>query len=215
MVKNCVIYTLILVRGYSKGSFLISMVYKIRYTNSLNLLPKLMIQNSHWAVMSTVGCTKSIFHYYDSAFTTLSAETEVIISKLLNSNTNIEVKIMTISRQTGSSECGLYAIAIATAIAFALDPASFVFRQEDMRAHIVECFEKGKMSHFPVTKTRRHTSQVEKVITIFICPRCKKTDDGTQMVQCESCFNWYHGSCVSTSNYDEQENWYCDLCICI
>ena len=59
------------------------------------------------------------------------------------------------SKQVGSSDCRLYAVAVATALAFGIDPTASIFNQDDMSSHLKKCFEKQKMDPFPVKKKSR------------------------------------------------------------
>ena len=47
-------------------------------------------------------------------------------------------KLVPIHRQTGGQDCGVYAIAISTALAFCHDPAKIKFNQSAMRLHLIE-----------------------------------------------------------------------------
>ena len=49
-------------------------------------------------------------------------------------------------RQEGGMDCGLFVVAIATAIAFGVDPSKAKFKQVAMRAHLAKCFEEEKIS---------------------------------------------------------------------
>lgn len=51
-------------------------------------------------------------------------------------------------KQRGWDDCGLFAIAVATAFAFGVDPAEVTFQQDAMRAHLVKRFEDGLMTLF-------------------------------------------------------------------
>ena len=51
-------------------------------------------------------------------------------------------------KQQGSQDCGLFAIAIVTAILFNQD-TSTKFSQQRMRDHLVQCFEDKLMTQFP------------------------------------------------------------------
>ncbi|KAH9510176.1 hypothetical protein Btru_043652 [Bulinus truncatus] len=48
---------------------------------------------------------------------------------------------------------------------------------------------------------------------IWICPACKKPDDGTEMVGCDQCDNWYHWPCVGITEAPTEEHWYCAKCL--
>ena len=47
-------------------------------------------------------------------------------------------------------DCGVFAIAAVTALAFNIDPSAVKFKQQDMQPHIVICFKNQKFTLFPV-----------------------------------------------------------------
>ena len=61
----------------------------------------------------------------------------------------LSIKVAYSQKQRGSTDCGLFAIAFATAIAFGLSPSKVKLRQEMMRAHLVHRFDKKCLSTFP------------------------------------------------------------------
>lgn len=49
---------------------------------------------------------------------------------------------------------------------------------------------------------------------IWICPACAKPDDGSPMIGCDQCDDWYHWECVGiTVPPSEEEQWFCVRCI--
>ena len=75
-----------------------------------------------------MGCKRHEIEIYDSLQTTLTTESETVISKYLHSEgSHIVMKYVNVALQSGSTECGLYAIAIMMALAFGEDPALLVF----------------------------------------------------------------------------------------
>ena len=56
------------------------------------------------------------------------------------------------TQQRGPSDCGLYAIATATAICEDEDPCKHLFNQDTMRSHLLRCLDMGKMTLFPSKK---------------------------------------------------------------
>ena len=52
-------------------------------------------------------------------------------------------------KQKGSKDCGAYAITFATAIVFDQNPICQNFKQEEMRADLVNCFNKNHILVFP------------------------------------------------------------------
>ncbi len=104
-------------------------------------------RGDHWIVAASVFAAKGVVFVYDSVFRTIDRATKNIIAKLFPTSTMI--KQVQINRQIGGKDCGVFAIAIATALAFNQNPALIKFDQPSMRAHLVACFEKGQLSPFP------------------------------------------------------------------
>jgi hypothetical protein len=119
---------------------------------------------------------------------------------------------MNTPKQGGSTDCGLYAIAIATALAHGEDPSHLVFHQQDMRSHLIDCLSNKKLLLFPVLKKQqRILKKVQDTVTLYLCPVCKETDYGDPMVCCDKCNNWFHDFCVPP--YDKSQSWYCSSCL--
>lgn len=51
-----------------------------------------------------------------------------------------------VTKQEGLSDCGVFAIATATSLAFGRRPVHF--KQSTMREHLLKCFEAGSMQPF-------------------------------------------------------------------
>ncbi|TRY94494.1 hypothetical protein DNTS_003531 [Danionella cerebrum] len=48
---------------------------------------------------------------------------------------------------------------------------------------------------------------------IWICPGCEKPDDGSPMIGCDECDDWYHWACVGIMTAPpEDQSWYCIKC---
>ncbi|RWS28369.1 hypothetical protein B4U80_05840 [Leptotrombidium deliense] len=49
---------------------------------------------------------------------------------------------------------------------------------------------------------------------LWICPACKTPDDGTPMIGCDECDDWYHWVCVGIKvPPKDEDSWFCDRCI--
>ncbi|CAG0913928.1 unnamed protein product [Notodromas monacha] len=48
---------------------------------------------------------------------------------------------------------------------------------------------------------------------IWICPFCGRVDDGTPMIGCDSCDDWYHWVCVGIVEEPVDEKWFCPRCL--
>ena len=171
---------------------------------------------NHWIVISTMACKENEIEVYDSLSAMLNLESETVIARYLNATSpHILMKFVNISMQSGSTECGLYAIAVMTALAFGHDPALLVFDQNSLRMHLGECFEAGYIQMFPAVQKRRIKERIkkEKVIPIYCTCRLPE-DDNFPMIQCDTCKEWYHFKCIDVSDdIPEETNWHCQNCI--
>ena len=122
-------------------------------TNAIQILH---VEKNHWAVMSTVGRMEAQINY-DSVYSKLSTTTEQINVQLMSPHKKYEIKVKIIDtpKQSGSTDCGLYAIATSTAIAYGSDPQELIYFQSDMRAHLIDCIKKQSMKEFPVKQKHR------------------------------------------------------------
>ena len=97
--------------------------------------------------------------------------------------------------QNGTSDCGLYAIAFATAIAFGDDPASCLFDAQKMRQHLYYCLEAGKLEPFPHRSRLGGHVKNEDVYCVCRMPEMHSVS----MIECTQCSKWFH-SCVEVSD---------------
>ena len=58
------------------------------------------------------------------------------------------IEMATIQKQKEINICGLYAVAVASAIAHDINPSKFLFKEDQMRHHLSSCFEEGFLSTF-------------------------------------------------------------------
>ena len=103
---------------------------------------------NHWIVASRVGCTKGTVNIYDSLYTSLDEPTKLLVSAMFQSNIQY---IQPLQKQIGVTDCGLFAIAVITAIAYGTDPSQLQFKQEEMRKHLLTCFNNEYLTPFPCT----------------------------------------------------------------
>ena len=81
---------------------------------------------------------------FDSLYTSVHKN---IILSIFESNEKLKITIPKMSKQDGVSDCGIFAIAPATSLAFGSTPVQL--RQSSMREHLLKCFEDGAMTPFP------------------------------------------------------------------
>ncbi|XP_034292542.1 transcription initiation factor TFIID subunit 3 isoform X2 [Pantherophis guttatus] len=65
-----------------------------------------------------------------------------------------------------------------------------------------------------VTETvRNYVIRDEWGNKVWICPGCEKPDDGSPMIGCDDCDDWYHWPCVGiTAAPPEEIQWFCCRC---
>ena len=178
-----------------------------------NCIQILHIHENHWAVITTIGCDSQVkkIRYYDSLYNDTTDNAEKIISKLIPTTPQLEVEIMKMTKQVGSNDCGLFAIAVATALAYNMDPTTLIFAQDKMRPQLADCFIKHKITEFPIKRKSRTSNPVLRTSTIYTCPICKMPEGGLVMVGCDHCDIWHHLQCVPQFDPDV-EKWYCQAC---
>jgi len=96
---------------------------------------------NHWILASTVHDDSSDrVMIYDSLYCNIDAETLTVICRLFGPTAAPE--IAKVQKQHGTADCGVFAIAFATAIFFKQELVAS-FNQGLIRHHMVQCFEKS------------------------------------------------------------------------
>ena len=105
-------------------------------------------RGNHWIVVSNVHQEESNkVMVYDSLYDSVDDRTQVIIHELFR--VSAKHALTKVYKQKGVRDCGLFAIAFATAICFK-QALHGPFQQEAMRLHLVQCFERGVCLPFPL-----------------------------------------------------------------
>ena len=80
---------------------------------------------------------------FDSMYGDLDQEsTSQILSILKHEGKFVKFHMITVQRQVGGTECGVFAIAFAVALSFGLNPTKLIFDQSKMRTHLITCLSK-------------------------------------------------------------------------
>ena len=106
----------------------------------------------HWIVASNVHvrCKSNLVYIYDSVFDQLDDESSLLVKKMFANNSGtVEVYMSNMQKQHGGDDCGLFTIAAIVSLAFGEDPASVKYQQENLRPHLLHCFNFQKFSLFP------------------------------------------------------------------
>ena len=140
--------------------------------------------------------------------------------------------MVALQQQEGANNCGLFSIAAAYHAAMNDNVDSLVFDEAKMRAHLIKCFEKGKLSRFPRTKKAMPKRPKPQTIAITIYCMCERPDSFEDMVMCDKCSEWYHsldsrpyfnrsgieasGITIAVPKFTKNHavgNWFCSGCI--
>ena len=101
----------------------------------------------HWITASTIGCQPDTINIYDSLFKDIDDVTKNKSNTVFGSS--IKFQLPQVQMQKERTECGLFVIAFAVALAFGDNPVTCKFDQSKMRSHLHACFEKHCISKFP------------------------------------------------------------------
>lgn len=96
------------------------------------------IQKNHW-ICAAKSEGKAKVLVYDTAYTKWDANSLSPLLKQFRCGKGIIKIIDGVQKQTGSADCGLFAIAFATSITFGKDPASTTYTQGLLRQHMKNC----------------------------------------------------------------------------
>ena len=146
------------------------------------------VQTSYWVCLQVDENTAGVC-LYDSMYSLIFKSTVDSIIELVDPlSQKISIKSMVMQVQKGSSDCGLFhfAVAIATALCYKLDPTVCHWVQEDVRPHLAHCLTAGKINPFPADKDmpnqRGHIKECHVQGVHCVCQRRHKS-----MKQCRRC----------------------------
>jgi len=106
-----------------------------------NYIQIFFCRGCHWITASTVGCREGVINIFDSLFGDVDDGLKRVISEIFSDHT-LTFKVADVPVQSGVDDCGLFAVAFATALAFTQDPLNpMSFKQDEMRTHLIECLQ--------------------------------------------------------------------------
>lgn len=113
-------------------------------------------------------------------------------------------------------DCGVLAIAFATAIANGIDPINCFFESRAIRKHLFDCFVAKEITLFP-SSSRRCTTRPGLKKSFPVCCYCRRTEYKATMewdvIECENCKDWFlRRRCTDYPSNPEKVTWFCDNC---
>ena len=123
-------------------------------------------------------------------------------------------------RQENGYDCGVFAIAFATSVAFGQDPSTIVYDTKLLRKHLVNCLKKGIIDLFPVTAAVRSSRcSREKIAVCNVYCHCRRTahnnmSENFESLDCSRCKDKFHRMCDSPLPTTKQarKKWLCKNC---
>ena len=108
-------------------------------------------RTNHWIVACNLRRKDNIIEIYDSLYTTSTTKTRSLIGNLFQPlpGKNPLIKITKTQKQVGGRDCGVFAIAMVTAVLHGYDPELVRFSQRSMRNHLMKCLEAQSLTPFP------------------------------------------------------------------
>ena len=177
--------------------------------------------SAHWICTSNMNCPKNTISYYDSLCTGRPALAikQQIAQFMHSSDPNITINIIPVQQQKSrTNNCGLFALAYATSLAFGEDPASILYDEQSLRKHLLGCIDNNSMTPFPkLVKPKKPSSRCKKsLVRVEIHCSCRMPWDDRKMAECESCLQWFHQDCekIDDSVFVNGQEWVCSLCSC-
>lgn len=171
----------------------------------------------HWFTISTFGCKHGEIKIYDSGVKYMPYWSKEEIAALVNAKCDVvTLRYMNVQHQDGTSDCGLFALAFATAIYIGTDPTSVTFNQRQMRTHYLNCIQKGHIEQFPLSRSRRPIYRPIKEDMFEVHCHCRMPHDNEErMIFCNGiCKKWYHETCedIEYHIWNSRMKWYCKNC---
>ena len=162
-------------------------------------------ENNHWVTVSlpTERATSVVYLYDSLQKETLNKNLVKQIARLRKSE-DAELRAISkaVQQQGNGYDCGIFAIAFATDIAYNHKPEQRTYNQSVMRKHLLAQLENETMTPFPQqTKRVKRGKEVTHRFPLYC--KCRvpffeddpKEDKGFFMAFCSVCGEWYHKRC--------------------
>ncbi|CAB4021279.1 Calcium-responsive transcription factor [Paramuricea clavata] len=156
---------------------------------------------NHWITLSNIGCPKDTVTLYDSLYNNLDSGSKAKLHKqiadmLMPTSKHLTIQWADMQKQTGTCDCGLFAIAAATSQCYGILPQDCYWEQEGMRDHLCMCFQQGDLALFPqLAVVRKHERHHRVENTEVFCHCRQPYNPGVFMVACDRSQDWFHRGC--------------------
>ena len=104
----------------------------------------------HWACVASVGCGDGTVNLYDSLYhNIIYSEVEDQVVNLVGQENFTGIQVVPVQQQQNGSDCGVFAAAFATCLAYGIPPQTVRFDIYKMRAHLYYSLKNGLLQMFP------------------------------------------------------------------
>ena len=135
-----------------------------------NGLQAFFVRGNHWIVLSTMDCRSGEVNVYDSLYNDQDADTLSAISGSLEVHRPpVIVNLMNMEKQKGGNDCGLFAVAVLTALSIGVDVTKVRFDQRRMRPHLVKYIDSKGITLFPSMFIPSHDTTPANAIMKTLC----------------------------------------------
>ena len=110
---------------------------------------------------------------------------------------------MPCQRQRNSYDCGVFAVAFITTLAFGTDPCTVSFDRKSIRAHFIQCLARKEILPFPAFGLRGSGRIRQPTLSVDVYCSCRLTKyrhaivGGAEwaLANCSICQRWFHRRC--------------------
>ena len=179
------------------------------------------VRTNHWLCIR-VSQDKAVINIYDSMYASpIMTTVDLILEVIKSEQDTVTINSIKMQEQAGCNACGVFAIAVATALCHNNNPTTIKWKQNLMWQHTLECLEAGKMTPFSMENSEdkgfiedKASIKSTKTYELYcICRQQYKPMD--TMKHCTSCFKWYHTNSLGIPSYSlrKYDAWHCSYCM--
>ena len=112
-----------------------------------NFVQILNVSGNHWITVSDIGCPKDTAVEYDSLHCANESSyrdkfLRQMAYMLMTRSRHMTLLTPDIQKQEGTSDCGLFAAAVATSLCCGVLPQDYSWKQSEMPEHLARCFKR-------------------------------------------------------------------------
>ena len=117
---------------------------------------------------------------------------------------HLVVHVPPVQQQSGTTDCGPFAIAFAVHLLLGDKLQSAEFDQSQMRQHLLVCLKERKFSAFPKKQKCGYRARHFPYREIKLYCTCLMPETYREtMIACDKCELWFHTDCVGVASVPE------------